>query len=149
MSDSSKYERRGVSATKSEVHAAIQGLDQGLYPKAFCKILPDFAAGDPAYCNLMHADTAGTKPSLAYLYWKETGDLSVPLPLRNAPTKLMKDIGYGAHYQYAHDFEDNFIDQEFLPEELSSTKFYEPGDNSREATFRAFLKKRWKKKYDY
>ncbi|MEL7422663.1 MAG: AIR synthase related protein [Bacteroidota bacterium] len=77
MSDSSKYERRGVSATKSEVHAAIQGLDQGLYPKAFCKILPDFAAGDPAYCNLMHADTAGTKPSLAYLYWKETGDLSV------------------------------------------------------------------------
>ncbi|MEO0726645.1 MAG: AIR synthase related protein [Bacteroidota bacterium] len=77
MSNSSKYERRGVSATKSEVHAAIQGLDQGLYPKAFCKILPDFAAGDPAYCNLMHADTAGTKPSLAYLYWKETGDLSV------------------------------------------------------------------------
>ena len=80
---------------------------------------------------------------------KETGDLSIPLHLRNAPTKLMKDIGYGAHYQYAHDFEDNFIDQEFLPEELSSTKFYEPGDNSREATFRAFLKKRWKKKYDY
>ena len=77
MSDSSKYERRGVSATKSEVHAAIKGLDQGLYPKAFCKILPDFAAGDPEYCNLMHADTAGTKPSLAYLYWKETGDLSV------------------------------------------------------------------------
>lgn len=77
MSDSSKYERRGVSATKSEVHDAIKGLDKGLYPNAFCKILPDFAAGDPAYCNLMHADTAGTKPSLAYMYWKETGDLSV------------------------------------------------------------------------
>ncbi|WP_367389579.1 AIR synthase related protein [Lewinella sp. LCG006] len=77
MAESSKYELRGVSATKSEVHAAIEGLDQGLYPKAFCKILPDFAAGDPDYCNLMHADTAGTKPSLAYLYWKETGDLSV------------------------------------------------------------------------
>ena len=77
MSDSSKYNLRGVSATKSEVHAAIEGLDKGLYPNAFCKILPDFAAGDPDFCNLMHADTAGTKPSLAYLYWKETGDLSV------------------------------------------------------------------------
>lgn len=77
MAESSKYELRGVSATKSEVHAAIAGLDQGLYPTAFCKILPDFVAGDPDYCNLMHADTAGTKPSLAYLYWKETGDLSV------------------------------------------------------------------------
>lgn len=77
MTESSKYELRGVSATKSEVHAAIEGLDQGLYPMAFCKILPDFAAGDPDYCNLMHADTAGTKPSLAYLYWRETGDLSV------------------------------------------------------------------------
>jgi phosphoribosylformylglycinamidine cyclo-ligase len=74
---SSKYELRGVSATKSEVHAAIEGLDKGLFPLAFCKILPDFVAADPAYCNLMHADTAGTKPSLAYLYWKETGDLSV------------------------------------------------------------------------
>ncbi|MEM1214186.1 MAG: AIR synthase related protein, partial [Bacteroidota bacterium] len=77
MASTSKYEQRGVSATKSEVHAAIEGLDKGLYPLAFCKILPDFAAGDQAYCNLMHADTAGTKPSLAYLYWKETGDLSV------------------------------------------------------------------------
>jgi phosphoribosylformylglycinamidine cyclo-ligase len=77
MGEFSKYEMRGVSATKAEVHAAIAGLDKGLYPQAFCKILPDFAAGDPAYCNLMHADTAGTKPSLAYLYWKETGDLSV------------------------------------------------------------------------
>ena len=73
----SKYERRGVSATKSEVHAAIEGLDKGLYPKAFCKILPDIAAGDEAWCNVMHADTAGTKTSLAYLYWRETGDLSV------------------------------------------------------------------------
>ncbi|MCB0635697.1 MAG: phosphoribosylformylglycinamidine cyclo-ligase [Lewinella sp.] len=73
----SKYEKRGVSATKDEVHAAIKDMDQGLYPLAFCKILPDMAAGDPAFCNLMHADTAGTKPSLAYLYWRETGDLSV------------------------------------------------------------------------
>lgn len=78
MSDSTlKYDLRGVSATKSEVHAAIQNLDKGLYPNAFCKILPDLAAGDPDFCNIMHADTAGTKTSLAYLYWKETGDLSV------------------------------------------------------------------------
>ncbi|MEZ4950929.1 MAG: AIR synthase-related protein [Saprospiraceae bacterium] len=72
-----KYDLRGVSATKDEVHKAIKNLDKGLYPNAFCKILPDFAAGDPEYCNLMHADTAGTKTSLAYMYWKETGDLSV------------------------------------------------------------------------
>jgi len=77
MSDQFKYDQRGVSATKDEVHAAIKNLDKGLYPKAFCKILPDIAGADPEYCNLMHADTAGTKTSLAYLYWKETGDLSV------------------------------------------------------------------------
>jgi len=77
MSESFKYDQRGVSATKDEVHAAIKNLDKGLYPKAFCKILPDISGGDPSYCNLMHADTAGTKTSLAYLYWKETGDLSV------------------------------------------------------------------------
>lgn len=77
MASDSKYERRGVSATKSEVHAAIAGLDKGLFPNAFCKVLPDIAAQDPDYCNIMHADTAGTKTSLAYLYWRETGDLSV------------------------------------------------------------------------
>lgn len=72
-----KYDLRGVSATKDEVHQAIKGLDKGLYPKAFCKILPDVAGGDEDYVNLMHADTSGTKTSLAYLYWKETGDVSV------------------------------------------------------------------------
>ncbi len=77
MSDKYKYDLRGVSATKDEVHAAIKGLDKGLYPNAFCKILPDIAANDPDYCNLMHADTAGTKTSLAYLYWRETGNLDV------------------------------------------------------------------------
>lgn len=77
MSKPSKYDLRGVSATKDEVHQAIKGLDKGLYPSAFCKVLPDIAARDPEYCNIMHADTAGTKTSLAYLYWKETGDLSV------------------------------------------------------------------------
>ena len=77
MSDQYKYDLRGVSASKSEVHAAIKNLDKGLFPNAFCKILPDIAGGDPEFCNLMHADTAGTKTSLAYLYWKETGDLEV------------------------------------------------------------------------
>lgn len=72
-----KYDLRGVSATKDEVHSAIKNLDKGLYPLAFCKILPDVAGSDLEYCNIMHADTAGTKTSLAYLYWKETGDLSV------------------------------------------------------------------------
>ena len=75
--DQLKYDLRGVSASKSEVHAAIKNLDKGLYPNAFCKILPDIAANDSAYCNLMHADTAGTKTSLAYMYWRETGDVSV------------------------------------------------------------------------
>ncbi|MEL6274515.1 MAG: AIR synthase-related protein [Bacteroidota bacterium] len=74
---SSKYEKRGVSATKSEVHAAIAGLDKGLFPKAFCKILPDVVGRDANFVNIMHADTAGTKTSLAYLYWRETGDLNV------------------------------------------------------------------------
>ena len=73
----SKYAQRGVSATKSEVHAAIEGLDKGLYPRAFCKVLPDVVGGDTDWCNVMHADTAGTKTSLAYMYWRETGDLSV------------------------------------------------------------------------
>jgi len=77
MPEKYKYDLRGVSATKGEVHDAIKNLDKGLYPNAFCKILPDIAAGDPEYCNLMHADTAGTKTSLAYMYWRETGDLDV------------------------------------------------------------------------
>ncbi len=69
--------KRGVSSQKEDVHAAIKDIDKGLFPQAFCKIVPDFLGGDEAYCNLMHADGAGTKSSLAYLYWKETGDLSV------------------------------------------------------------------------
>ncbi|GHT46519.1 phosphoribosylformylglycinamidine cyclo-ligase [Bacteroidia bacterium] len=72
-----RYTQRGVSASKEDVHAAIKNSDKGLYPKAFCKIIPDILGGDPAWCNLMHADGAGTKSALAYLYWKETGDLSV------------------------------------------------------------------------
>ena len=72
-----RYNQRGVSASKEDVHEAIKKIDKGLYPKAFCKIVPDLLANDPAYCTVMHADGAGTKSSLAYIYWKETGDLSV------------------------------------------------------------------------
>lgn len=72
-----RYMQRGVSAAKEDVHQAIANLDKGLFPKAFCKIVEDILGGDPDYCNIMHADGAGTKSSLAYLYWKETGDLSV------------------------------------------------------------------------
>jgi len=74
---SERYSKRGVSASKEEVHAAIEGIDKGLYPAAFCKIVPDYLSGDDSYCLVMHADGAGTKSSLAYMYWKETGDLSV------------------------------------------------------------------------
>jgi len=77
MSDQGRYDLRGVSASKEDVHNAIKNIDKGLFPKAFCKIVPDFLGGDPEWCNIMHADGAGTKSSLAYIYWKETGDLSV------------------------------------------------------------------------
>jgi len=72
-----RYMQRGVSASKEDVHAAIKNIDKGLFPQAFCKIIPDILGGDPDYCNIMHADGAGTKSSLAYMYWRETGDLSV------------------------------------------------------------------------
>ena len=77
MNSDSRYQQRGVSASKEDVHNAIKNIDKGLYPKAFCKVLPDILAGDPEYCNIMHADGAGTKSSLAYIYWKETGDLKI------------------------------------------------------------------------
>ncbi len=77
MADDLKYSLRGVSASKEDVHAAIRNIDKGIFPKAFCKIVPDLTGGDPAMCNIMHADGAGTKSSLAYIYWKETGDLAV------------------------------------------------------------------------
>lgn len=75
--DAQKYAMRGVSSSKEDVHKAISNLDKGLFPKAFCKIVPDFLTGDPDYCLVMHADGAGTKSSLAYIYWRETGDMSV------------------------------------------------------------------------
>ena len=80
---------------------------------------------------------------------KETGDLSVPLSIRNAPTKLMKELGYGEDYKYAHNYEKNFADLEFLPDEIKNTKLYDPGNNARENTLRDFLRSRWKDKYNY
>jgi putative ATPase len=80
---------------------------------------------------------------------KQTGDLPVPLHLRNAPTKLMKELGYGDEYKYSHDFDNNFAEQEFLPNEIANTTFYEPGNNARENELRNFLKNRWKNKYGY
>jgi len=77
MISEQRYDQRGVSASKDDVHQAIKNIDKGLYPKAFCKIIPDILSNDPTYCNIMHADGAGTKSSLAYVYWKQTGDVSV------------------------------------------------------------------------
>ena len=79
----------------------------------------------------------------------EMGDLPVPLEVRNAPTKLMKDIGYGKDYQYAHSFEGNFVNMEFLPKEIAGEKFYDPGNNPREEEMRVFLRKLWREKYGY
>ncbi len=77
MDQTKRYMQRGVSAAKEDVHNAIKNIDKGLFPQAFCKIIPDILGGDPEYCNIMHADGAGTKSSLAYMYWRETGDMSV------------------------------------------------------------------------
>lgn len=77
MRKDERYNKRGVSASKEDVHNAIKNIDKGLFPTAFCKVIPDYLGGDEEYCNIMHADGAGTKSSLAYMYWKETGDLSV------------------------------------------------------------------------
>lgn len=77
MRKDERYNKRGVSASKEDVHNAIKNIDKGIFPNAFCKVVPDYLGGDEEYCNIMHADGAGTKSSLAYMYWKETGDLSV------------------------------------------------------------------------
>ncbi len=80
---------------------------------------------------------------------KQTGDLPVPLHLRNAPTKLMKELNYGTEYKYAHSYENNFVDMEFLPDNIKGSKLYEPSNNPRENELRNFLKVRWKEKYGY
>jgi len=86
---------------------------------------------------------------LAQKIVQETGDLSVPLSIRNAPTKLMKELGYGKEYQYAHNYKQNFSSQEFLPKEIEGTRIYAPGNNNKENSFRVYLKNLWKEKYGY
>ncbi|MCK5637769.1 MAG: replication-associated recombination protein A, partial [Flavobacteriaceae bacterium] len=105
-------------------------------------------------CSIYLANSAKSNASYksigdAQQLVRNTGDLSVPLHLRNAPTKLMKDLDYGKDYKYAHNYESNFAEQEFLPDEIKNKKLYNPGNNIRENSFREFLKKRWKGKYDY
>jgi phosphoribosylformylglycinamidine cyclo-ligase len=105
MADKLKYDRRGVSASKEDVHKAIKNLDKGLYPKAFCKVIPDVLGGDPDYCNVMHADGAGTKSSLAYLYWRETGDLSVWKGIaQDAIVMNLDDLLVCGYYRSGSDF---------------------------------------------
>jgi putative ATPase len=112
-------------------------------------------------CDLILSQTAiylacSPKSNASYLAIRQAseafraqGDLAVPLHLRNAPTRLMKEIGYGKDYRYAHDFSRNFVDQEFLPDGLSGTKFYDPQNNSREQELRQRLKELWKQRYGY
>ena len=87
-----RYMMRGVSAAKEDVHNAIKNIDKGIFPQAFCKIIPDILGGDPEYCNIMHADGAGTKSSLAYAYWKETGDLKAALAAAEEGVEKTKDM---------------------------------------------------------
>jgi putative ATPase len=112
-------------------------------------------------CDLLLAQTVvylacSPKSNASYMairaaqdFVRKTGDLPIPLHLRNAPTKLMKELGYGDEYMYAHSYAGNFVEQEFMPETAAGTKFYEPGSNPRENEMREKLKKQWKEKYGY
>ena len=126
-------------------NSTFQAVNTIGYPEA--RIILSQCATYLASSPKSNASYAAIK--LAQQKVRETGDLSVPLAIRNAPTKLMKDLGYGKGYDYAHDHENNFVDFEFLPEEIEGTTFYKPGDNPREKAIKDFLKKRWKDKYDF
>lgn len=115
------------------------------YPE--CRIVLSQATVYLATSPKSNASYAAIDAALAKV--RETGDLSVPLHIRNAPTKLMKELGYGKEYKYAHSYEGNFVEQEFLPDEIRNTRFYDPGNNKREEELRAFLKRIWKEKYNY
>lgn len=125
--------------------STFQAVDVIGYPEA--RIILAQCAVYLATSPKSNASYVGIEKALGTI--RETGDLPVPLSIRNAPTKLMKDLNYGKNYQYAHDFENNFVDMEFLPEKIRGTKFYEPGANPREEELRNYLKKLWKDKYKY
>ena len=116
------------------------GMPEGYYPLAQCSI---YLACAPK------SNAVGTAYKRALDRARQHGALPVPLHLRNAPTKLMKEIGYGKDYKYAHQYEDNFADLEYLPDQISNTTIFEPGNNAREQEVKKWLKKRWKDKYDY
>lgn len=123
----------------------FQAVDVIGYPE--CRIILSQTAVYLASSQKSNASYMAIEDALAVV--NASGDLPVPLHLRNAPTKLMKDLNYGADYKYAHKYENNFIDLEYLPEQISGTKFFEPGNNARENELREFLRKRWKEKYGY
>jgi len=123
----------------------FQAVDVIGYPE--CRIILSQTAVYLATSPKSNASYIAIEEALSAV--KEKGDLPVPLHLRNSPTKLMKQLNYGRDYQYAHDYENNFVELEYLPERISATKFYEPGENAREKEIRDFLKKRWKQKYSY
>lgn len=126
-------------------NSSFQAVNTIGYPEA--RIILSQCATYLASSPKSNASYAAIK--LAQQKVKETGDLSVPLPIRNAPTKLMKDLGYGKGYEYAHDHQDNFVASEFLPDDISGTNFFKLGNNPRENAMRDFLKQRWKDKYQF
>jgi len=126
-------------------NSCFQAVDVIGYPE--CRIILSQAVIYLATSPKSNASYMAIEEALSTV--RENGDLPVPLHLRNAPTKLMKQLNYGRDYQYAHDYENNFTELEYLPEKISGRKFYEPGENAREKELRDFLKKRWKEKYGY
>mgnify|MGYP003497608574 CR=1 FL=1 len=140
MTDSSRYGKRGVSSGKEDVHAAISNIDRGIFPAAFCKIVPDLLGNDPEYCNIMHADGAGTKSSLAYVYWKETGDLTVwkgiaqDAIVMNLDDLLCVGIYDNLVFNSTIDRNKHLIPGEVLAEIINGS-FIRPGDRKVRAPF--------------
>ena len=126
-------------------NACFQAVDVIGYPE--CRIILSQTAAYLASSPKSNASYMAIEGARSLV--EKTGDLSVPLHIRNAPTKLMKELGYGKNYGYSHNFENNFSEQEYLPENISGTKIYDPGNNPRENELRSFLKKLWKEKYGY
>ena len=145
--DHGDFMRDGNANPTAQILATstFQAVDMIGYPEA--QLILSQCAIYLASSPKSNSSTTAIGKALATV--RETGDLSVPLSIRNAPTKLMKDLNYGKDYQYAHSFAGNFVNMEFLPDVIKSTKFYEPGQNPREEELRTFLKKLWGKKYDY
>ncbi len=129
-----------VLANSTFQAVSVVGYPEGRILLSECSL---YLASSPKSNSAYTAITAAQKTVA------ETGNLGIPLHLRNAPTKMMKELGYGAHYKYAHDFENNFVDQEFLPQAIAKTTFYKPGNNPKEAQLKNYLKNCWKDKYDF